>query len=94
MSLPTWDEQMHARRQNRLPRLDRVETCWRLQAPSGRVWECVLYQVETGPELRVQPEGKEDATAMTQLLRGAEELEPTSEAWRARLLANGFTEVA
>lgn len=75
------------------PRLDRLETLWRVKAPSERVWECVLYRVASGRELRLQPEGKEDAAAMTLLVRSEADLEPTSEAWRAAAIAKGFIEI-
>jgi len=67
-----------------------VRVLWRVQATSGRIWECALYQTAAGRELRLEPEGKEDAAAMTLLLRSEADLEPTSEAWRAAALAKGF----
>jgi hypothetical protein len=65
-------------------------TLWRVQASSGRVWECALYRLPHGDELRLQPEGKEDAAVRTQLIRRAEEIGVLSESWRASVIAKGF----
>ena len=70
--------------------VQRLRTLWRVQATSGRIWECVSYHGEMGEELRLQPEGKYDAAVMTQVVRGAER-EVYSESWRTTLIAKGFT---
>jgi hypothetical protein len=36
------------------PNLERVRVLWRVQATSGRIWQCALYQVATGRELRLE----------------------------------------
>ena len=94
MTYRTWEERTKAPAPTDAPSLDRRETLWRVRAPSGRVWECVVYQMDSGRELRLQPEGKEDSAAMTQLLAsGDADLEDLSARWRAAAIAKGFTEV-
>jgi hypothetical protein len=56
------------------------------------VWECALYRLTHGDELRLQPEGKEDAAVQTQLIRHAAEVDLFSEAWWAAVIAKGFKE--
>jgi hypothetical protein len=34
------------------PKLELIETCWRLRAPSRRILECAIYRTQTGPEVR------------------------------------------
>jgi hypothetical protein len=77
------------------PQLDRLRVMWRVKATtSERVWECVLYRVATGLELRVQPEGVEDPIpAMTQLV-AEEHVDILSHAWRIAAVAKGFANLA
>jgi hypothetical protein len=42
------------RRAKREPRLDFLESCWQMKAPSGRVLECGIYKTPTGLEVRCQ----------------------------------------
>ena len=50
----------------------RLRMLWRVQSIRGRVWEAARYRIESGLELRLQPEGKEDALpAMPHLFRAA-----------------------
>jgi hypothetical protein len=75
------------------PPNDRQRQLWRVQAPSGRIWECATYRVATGIEIRIQTEGKDDPV-WTQLFRSdGDDLAVVSESWRSTLLAKGFTEL-
>ena len=91
--MTTWDERMGQRPALTLPKLERLEVLWRVQAPtSGRVYECVLYRTDAGLELRMQR--NEDDVLRTQLLadRGADR-DDVSAAWKAAVLPKGFVEV-
>jgi hypothetical protein len=55
--MTTWDERMGKRPTAPLPKLERLEVLWRVQAQtSGGVYECVLYRTDAGLELRMQRE--------------------------------------
>jgi hypothetical protein len=54
-SMTTGDERMGHRPVSPLPKLERLQVLWRIQAPTGgRVYECVLYRTDAGLELRMQ----------------------------------------
>jgi hypothetical protein len=87
-----WEERM-TRRPDPEPRLELLETCWRMRAPSGRILSCGVYQTAIGLEVRVgyseedllyskRAIDREDAAAICEELR------------RTVVAKGGFTELA
>lgn len=44
----------------RARRLELVEVCWRMRAPSGRILECGIYLTDAGTEVRTGYEKADD----------------------------------
>ena len=75
--MTTWDERMGPRPEQPLPKLERLEVLWRVQAPtSSRVYECVAYGTDAGVELRFQR--NEDDVLRTSCLLTEASIEMTS----------------
>jgi hypothetical protein len=93
----TWNDRMGPRQAPPAPPTqERLEVRWRVKAPnSGRIFECVVYRVTTGLELRLQRD--EDDVLQSKLFRGlaaADELRLQADDWKAATLAKGFLLVA
>lgn len=88
--MPTWEERM-TRRPEPEPRLELLETVWRMRAPSGRVLSCGLYQTDVGLEVRV---GYSELDLLYSKRVTAEDARDVAEELRLAVVAKGgFSEV-
>jgi hypothetical protein len=74
------------------PLLHRLETCWRLRAPSGRVITCGIYRTE-GPGLEVRAGFSDDDLLRSQRTAEIGSARDLADEWRRAVLTkSGFTE--
>src|SRR5688572_2300733 len=72
--------------------LERIETCWRMKGPSGRVFECCIYRTAARGVERCGY--GEDGLLRSQLARDVSSARDISEQWRQAVFAKGgFTNV-
>jgi hypothetical protein len=91
--MPTRDERIPPRPPAD-PRLDHVATLFRVRGASGRPLRCALYKVETGRELRLEYEDRDDLLR-SQLfpVRDDETIAAVAHEWHRALLAKGFEDL-
>jgi len=76
------------------PKLELLELCWRMQGPSGRPFECGIYETDApGVELRSRYCDSELAVIRTQLVGNVVLARVLAEQWRLNILASGFDEI-
>lgn len=72
---------------------ERIEACWRIKGPSGKVFECGIYRT-AAPGVEVRAGYGEDDLLRSQLARNVDGARTIAEEWRQAVLAKGgFTEV-
>jgi hypothetical protein len=90
--MTTWDERM-TRRPEREPRLELLETCWKLRTPKGRLLTCGIYRTDV-PGLEVRAGFSDEDLIRSD--RSAEicSAREIAAAWKQAVLAKGgFSEV-
>ena len=91
--MTTWEERM-TRCPDPEPRLELLETCWRLRTPHGRILSCGIYRTDA-PGLEVRAGLSEEDLLRSQRTRGIEAARAIAEKWKQAVLATGgFLEVA
>jgi hypothetical protein len=86
--MPTWDERM-APHQKQEPRLDLVETCWRMRSlqKATRILECGIYRTDAGLEVRCGY--GEDDLLRSQTAPEIGTARDIAEQWRRAVMAKG-----
>jgi hypothetical protein len=76
------------------PRLDHVATLFRVRGASGRSLRCAVYRVETGRELRLEYEDRNDLLR-SQLFRVRDDnaIATLADGWHRALVAKGFEDL-
>lgn len=92
----TWDDRMSPRPPAPPPQFDHIMTFFRgrMVGGTGRVLRCALYDVQTGLELRVEYEDREDLIR-SELVPGRDldRIAELASEWRAALDSKGFNEL-
>lgn len=88
----TWEDRMTPRLK-RQPQMERIETCWQMVGPSGKVLACAVYRVEAGLEVRCGY--SEEDLLRSQRAADIGTARELAEEWRQAVLAKGgFTDLA
>lgn len=72
-----------------VPRLDLLETCWQVKAPSGRVLSCGIYQTDAGLETRA---GYGEDLLRSQFARQMDAARAVAGEWKGLAREKGFEE--
>jgi hypothetical protein len=91
--MATWEDRMTPR-QPREPLLERTSTLFRMRGASQRPLRCALYRTDTGHELRLEYEDRDDLL-QSQLFRTTDRsaIAALTDKWHRALAAKGFEEL-
>jgi hypothetical protein len=93
--MTTWEERMTPRPPAPLPQLELMATLFRVEGASRRPMPCALYRVETGRELRLEYEDRDDLMRSQLFLREQDDdaIATLADHWHLALRAKGFEEL-
>jgi hypothetical protein len=80
-------------RKNGPPKLDLVETFWRVVGPTGKPIVCGVYETEAGLEVRCHLVESVDALVRSERVPDLDIARDVAAAWKQAAIDKGFTEV-
>jgi hypothetical protein len=93
--MTTWEERMTPQPPAPLPRLELVAVLFRVEGASRRPMRCAVFRVETGRELRLEYEDRDDLLRSQLFPRAQDDdaIATLADRWHRALRAKGFEQL-